>query len=97
MFASYHSNDLAGTYGYCGIILDLDMPIMGGLEACERIINAYSEFHQLSLGQFVPIISQNVKLRMISSNASVHMLKSNQNIINMGQQEINEIGKQAKR
>ena len=73
------------------------MPIMGGLEACERIINAYNEFHQLSLGQFVPIISQSVKLRIISNNASVQMLKSNKNIFNMGQQEINEIGKQDKR
>lgn len=42
---------------FCGIVLDLDMPIMGGLEACERIIKAYQEFDALILGSTIPLIS----------------------------------------
>lgn len=42
---------------YCGIILDLDMPIMGGLEACERILNAYKDFENLSQGNVIPFIT----------------------------------------
>lgn len=42
---------------YCGIILDLDMPIMGGLEACERIIKAYKDFEKHSTGKHIPFLS----------------------------------------
>lgn len=44
--------------GFCGIILDLDMPIMGGLEACERIVKSYDEFQNISTGQHIPILSK---------------------------------------
>lgn len=42
---------------FCGIILDLDMPIMGGMEACERIVKAYKEFETLNFGTTIPLIS----------------------------------------
>lgn len=43
---------------YCGIILDLDMPIMGGLEACERIIKSYGDFDNVQSGSIIPILSR---------------------------------------
>lgn len=42
---------------FCGIILDLNMPIMGGLEACERIVNAYKGFENHNDGKVIPLIS----------------------------------------
>ena len=44
--------------GLCGIILDLDMPIMGGLEACERIIKSYGDFDNMQSGSIIPICSR---------------------------------------